>query len=145
IEDVGISLNNSFHGPINETGQGPGSSSGDPTNGGVKQIPANVPPSILHEVGHHLLSRVRTSIAFDTRGGGLLPNKGQRTEVMAEVVGGVLGGDKDFYKLHLQSAWYFHGFGPGHVLEIAGRSGVAASLDSQDVPFYERWYLGGLN
>jgi outer membrane protein insertion porin family len=145
IEDVGISLNNGFHGPINGTGQGPGSSSGDPTGGGVRQIPANVPPSILNEVGHHLLSRVRTSIAFDTRGGGLLPNKGQRTEVMAEVVGGVLGGDKDFYKLHLQSAWYFRGFGPGHVLEVAGRSGVAASLDSQDVPFYERWYLGGLN
>lgn len=149
IEDVGISLNSGFHGPINATVQGPGSSSGDPTSGGtggeVRQIPANVPNAILIETGHHLLSRVRASIAYDTRGGGLLPTKGQRTELRGEVVGGMLGGDKDFYKLDLQSAWYFHGFGSGHVLEVAGRTGVASSLGSGDVPFYERYYLGGLN
>lgn len=150
IEDVGISLNSGFHGPINGRGQGPGSSSGNPSSpgggGGTEtHIPANVPNAILQEVGHHLLSRVRASLAFDTRGGGLLPNKGQRTELLGEVVGGALGGDKDFYKLHLQSAWYFRGFGAGHVLEVAGRTGVTASLGSGDVPFYERWYLGGLN
>jgi outer membrane protein insertion porin family len=144
IEDVGISLNSGFHGPINGNRGGPGSPVGDP-GGSVGQIPANVPNAILQETGHHLLSRVRASIAFDTRGGGLLPNKGQRTELQAEVVGGMLGGDKDFYKLHLQSAWYFRGFGSGHVLEVAGRTGVASSLGSDDVPFYERWYLGGLN
>jgi outer membrane protein insertion porin family len=149
IEDVGISLNSGFHGPINTTTQGAGSSSGDPTSGGtggqVHQVGANVPNAILMETGHHLLSRVRASIAYDTRGGGLLPTKGQRTELRGEVVGGMLGGDKDFYKLELQSAWYFRGFGSGHVLEVAGRTGVTSSLGSGDVPFYERWYLGGLN
>ena len=149
IEDVGISLNSGFHGPINSSVPGPGSSSGDPTSGGsggeVRQVAANVPNAILIETGHHLLSRARASLAYDTRGGGLLPNKGQRTELRAEVVGGMLGGDKDFYKLELQSAWYFRGFASGHVLEIAAHSGVTASLGSGEVPFYERWYLGGLN
>jgi outer membrane protein insertion porin family len=149
IEDVGISLNSGFHGPINSTGQGPGSSGGTPGTGGSggipTQVPANVPNAILLETGHHLLSRARASIAFDTRGGGLLPTKGQRTELFGEVVGGMLGGDRSFYKLQLQSAWYFRGLGTGHVLEIAGRTGVAASLGSDDVPFYERFYLGGLN
>jgi outer membrane protein insertion porin family len=149
IEDVGISLNSGFHGPINTSVSGPGSSSGDPSSGGsgggVRQIPANVPNDILIETGHHLLSRVRASIAYDTRGGGLLPTKGQRTELRGEVVGGMLGGDKDFYKLEMQSAWYFRGFASGHVLEVAGRTGVASSLGSGEVPFYERWYLGGLN
>lgn len=148
IEDVGISLNSGFHGPINASQQGPGSSVGDPTSGGtggrVLQVPANVPNAILQETGNHLLSRVRASLAYDTRGGGLLPNKGQRTEVFAEVVGGMLGGDRDFYKLEMHTAWYFHGLGAGHVLELAGRTGVASSLDSHDVPFYERFYLGGL-
>ena len=32
----------------------------------------------------------------------------------------------------------------GHVLEVVGRAGVAQKLDSQDVPFYDRYYLGGL-
>jgi outer membrane protein insertion porin family len=149
IEDVGISLNSGFHGPINAATSGPGSSSGDPTSGGtggeVHQVPANVPNAILIERGHHLLSRVRASIAYDTRGGGLLPTKGQRTELRGEVVGGMLGGDKNFYKLELQSAWYFRGLGSGHVLEVAGRSGVASSLGSGEVPFYEHYYLGGLN
>ena len=149
IEDVGISLNSGFHGPINSSVQGPGSGSGDPNSGGNSgqptQVDANVPNAILIETGHHLLSRVRASIAYDTRGGGLLPTKGQRTELRGEVVGGMLGGDKDFYKLELQSAWYFRGLGNGHVLEVAGRTGVASSLGSGEVPFYERFYLGGLN
>src|SRR5262249_61353893 len=55
-----------------------------------------------------------------------------------------LGGDKEFYKLQLKGAWYFKGFAPGHVLEVVARTGVADSLDSTDVPFYERYYLGGL-
>jgi len=104
----------------------------------------NTPPSIINEVGYSLLSRLGASIAYDTRGGGLLPNKGQRTELDAEYVGGPLGGDKEFYKLELKTGWYFRGFMQGHVLEVVGRTGIAQSLLSQDVPFYERYYLGGL-
>jgi outer membrane protein insertion porin family len=52
--------------------------------------------------------------------------------------------DRQFYKLELKSGWYFKGFMAGDILEIAGRVGVADSLDSADVPFYERSYLGGL-
>ena len=32
----------------------------------------------------------------------------------------------------------------GHVLELDGRAGVADSLSGSDVPFYDRYYLGGL-
>jgi outer membrane protein insertion porin family len=104
-----------------------------------------VPSAILDETGHHLLSRVGFTIARDTRNSSLLPNKGQRTELFTEIVGGPLGGDKEFYKLDLRTAWYFKGFFPGHVLEIIGRTGVADAFgDSEDVPFYERYYLGGL-
>jgi len=119
LEDVGIHLNSGWN-------------------------QSNTPPSILNEVGYHLLSRVGGSIAYDTRGGGRLPDKGQRTELDTEFVGGPLGGDKEFLKLELKTAWYFRGFFPGHVLELVGRSGVAKSLESGDVPFYERYYLGGL-
>jgi len=73
-----------------------------------------------------------------------LPNKGQRTELAAEYAGGFLGGDKEFYKLELRTAWYFPGFAPGHVIEVVGRTGVADSLISEDVPFYDRYYLGGM-
>ena len=52
-------------------------------------------------------------------------------------------GDQNFVKLELRTAWYFKGFGQGHVLELGGNAGVAQKLNSQDVPFYDRYYLGG--
>ncbi|HEY5914685.1 MAG TPA: outer membrane protein assembly factor BamA [Verrucomicrobiae bacterium] len=120
LEDVGIILNSGW----NQT---------------------NTPPSIYDERGYSLLSRVGTSIAYDTRNSVRLPNKGQRTELDAEYVGGPLGGDHEFMKLELKTGWYFKGLFPGHVLELVGRTGVAKSFQSDhDVPFYERYYLGGL-
>ena len=113
---------------------------------GIVDVSSNAPASITAEAGHALLSKVGASLAFDTRNKVTLPNKGQRTELFGEYVGGPLGGDKEFYKVELKSAWYFKGFMEGDVLELAGRIGVADSLKSgEDVPFYERYYLGGLD
>jgi outer membrane protein insertion porin family len=152
IEDVGIMLNPGFHGPLYSSVVDPGSPFGSPSGPGgpgpgppVRLIPQNVPTAILDERGHHLLSRVGFSIARDTRNSPLLPDKGQRTELFGEVVGGPLGGDKEFYKIELRTAWYFKGFLPGHILEVVGRTGIADAFgDSSGVPFYERYYLGGL-
>jgi outer membrane protein insertion porin family len=107
----------------------------------------NAPPTEKDEaaLGWSTLSRGKVSLAYDTRGAGQLPNKGQRTEASAELVGGPLGGDKNFYKLELHTGWYFKGLFPGHVLEVVGSAGVAQAIDHDtDVPFYERYYLGGL-
>ena len=67
-----------------------------------------------------------------TRNSSLLPDKGQRTELSAEVAG-PFGGDKDYYKLELKSHWYFKGFYPGHVLELLGGAGVADTYGSNPV------------
>ena len=141
LEDVGILLNSSAHGPL--IFQQPGASLGDPPTFLV--LPPTAPQTVLDEAGYSLLSKFGASIAYDTRGGGFLPNKGQRTELLGQVAGGPLGGDKDFYKLELRSAWYFKGLYTGHVLELVGRTGVAEAFgNTADVPFYERFYLGGL-
>ena len=58
---------------------------------------------------------------------------------------GRFAAEKDFYKLDARTAWYFKGLFPGHVLELVGRTGVAQAFgDTEDVPFYERYYLGGI-
>jgi len=152
LEDVGIVLNNPYHEWINgasgPTTSGPGPTIGSaPTPGGTQGgvVPPNIPNSILNEVGYNLWSRVGTFLTYDTRGGGQLPNRGQRTTLTAEVVGGADNFDREFYKLDLSSDWYFKGFAPGHVLEIGLHGGVAASFNSTDVPFYDRFYLGGMN
>jgi outer membrane protein insertion porin family len=112
---------------------------------GIVSVSTNAPAAITADAGHALLSKVGASLAYDTRNNVTLPNKGQRTELFGEFTGGPLGGDYEFYKLELKTAWYFKGYFPGDVLEVVGRVGTADSLkDNQDVPFYERYYLGGL-
>ena len=113
---------------------------------GANQPPGNVPTDIQDEVGHHFLSTVGTSLAYDTRNSVQLPNKGQRSELVAQVTGGPLGGDFSYYRLEAHTAHYFKGLLPGHVLELGGVVGVVDSFgNSPDVPFFERYYLGGPN
>jgi outer membrane protein insertion porin family len=140
IENVGIRFNTGFHDDI--IVRDPGGSGRDP--GDIIVDPANLPRALLNERGYSLVSRLGLSIAYDTRNSTLLPDAGQRTEFGVDIAGGPLGGDKSYYKMELKSAWYFRGFVKGHVLEVAGRIGVADGLEDEDVPFYDRFYLGGL-
>ena len=104
-----------------------------------------VPQTLLDEKGNSIISKFDASITWDTRGPGFLPEKGQQTTLSAQLAG-PFGGDKNFYKLELKSHWYFKGLATGHILEILGGTGVAESYGStSQVPFYERWNLGGLN
>ncbi|HWC61869.1 MAG TPA: BamA/TamA family outer membrane protein, partial [Verrucomicrobiae bacterium] len=85
------------------------------------------------------------SLAYDTRNSVTLPDKGERIE-LSTVLAGPFPGDQNYYKIQLKSAWYFKGFFPGHVLEVIGETGVADSYGhTGDVPFYDRYYLGGLD
>jgi len=128
LENVGIDLVHPYHG--NQTLPGP-----PPT-----QIPANTPQAILEQTGNHLYNRFGFTLAYDTRNSTQLPNHGQRTEIDPEYS----IGDSSFYKLELKSAWYFPGLFTGHVIEAVGRAGVADAVTGGDVPFYDRYYLGGL-
>ena len=127
VEDVGISLNSGWHDRLPDL---------IPTPSDAR----NVPFAILKEQGDHLYQRVGASLAYDTRNSVQLPNHGQRSELTGEVS----SGDTSFYKVELTSSWYFPGLLKGHVIEIGGRTGVADSLEGGDVPFYDRYYLGGL-
>ena len=150
MEEVGIELNNPYHGWINgqypptPTGPGPvrGSTPSAGTQGGA--VPPNVPGSIYDELGYHYVPDFGTFLSYDTRGGGQLPNHGQRTTLTADLAGGLLDPWTEFYKLEVASDWFFKGFAPGHVLELVGHVGVASSFTSTDVPFYDRYYLGGM-
>ncbi len=129
LEDVGIDLNDGFYGDHIIV------------NGGVPSpVQRNVPNDILAQTGDHLYSRFGATIAYDTRNSTRLPNRGQRTEFDPEFN----VGDTTYYKLDVKTAWYFRGLLPSHVLELIGRAGVGDSVGSGDVPFYDRYYLGGL-
>ena len=62
-----------------------------------------------------------------------------------ELAGGPLGGDRDFVKLYGSASTYFKNFGE-NVLELKIRAGIADAYDnSERVPIYERYFLGGAN
>jgi outer membrane protein insertion porin family len=138
IENVDINLEPGIHGLL----LAPGGGVGPPGSGSVV-IPPNAPHAILSEEGDTLLTRIGVSLARDTRNSTKLPDAGQRTELSAEWVSSYLGGERDCYKLGASTAWYCRGFAKGHVIEVAARTGVAEGLRGDDVPFYERYYLGG--
>lgn len=112
---------------------------------GIINVEEDAPPDIKSEEGYSLLSTMFASLSYDTRRGVGLPSGGQKTELIGTLTGGPLGGEKDFYKLELKTSWYFPGFAKGHVLEVVGRTGVADEIsNTPTVPFYDRYYLGGL-
>jgi outer membrane protein insertion porin family len=113
-------------------------------NVGITLNPSNtvpIPNAILNQVGNHVFNRFGALLAYDTRNNAAgLPNHGQRTELDPELD---VGDQTTYYKLALKSSWYFPGLFKGHVIEFDGRAGVAQSVGSGDVPFYDRYYLGG--
>jgi len=138
LERVGINLNSGFHGDIDFLDF-------DDTGKPIPRVlPSNVPQAILDEVGDTLVSKVGLSLAYDTRNSTLLPDAGQRTSISAEAANSHLGGERDYYQWELRSAWYVRGLFKGHVLELSGRGGVTEGYNGDDVPFYDRFYLGGL-
>jgi outer membrane protein insertion porin family len=132
LEDVGISFNGEVTGSNSVSHPPP------------VQAPA-IPDALLAEEGHALVSKFDFGLALDTRGPGYLPDKGQRSEFAAELAG-PFGGVKDYYKMELKTHWYFRGLFSGHVIEVLGGIGVADSYyRSTSVPFYDRYYLGGVS
>ena len=144
LEDVGINLNNGWHG--NETTFGGGPDLG-PTEGAAGGD-ANVPGAILDQTGQHLFNRFGVTLTYDTRNSLQLPNWGQLTELDPELS----VGNETFYKIQLKTAWFFPSplvkLSPslfsGHVLEADAHIGIARSFSGGDVPFYDRYFLGGI-
>lgn len=131
LEDVGILLNDHTVS----------------TNRGTTLPPVvgqeTIPDAIHREAGYNLVSKFDLQLAYDTRNSVLLPNKGQRSSIAATLAG-QFPGDREYYKLEAKTAWYFRGIYPSHVLELVGKTGVADAYGSTpEVPFYDRYYLGG--
>ncbi len=118
VDDVGIYLN--------------------PGNGTISH-------QLAQEAGTRLISRVGSSLAYDTRNHALNPTSGQRTEISGDVASSVLGSDASYYKVELKTAWFFRGFGEGQIFQINAKLATAQALgDTPRVPIFDRYFMGGL-
>jgi outer membrane protein insertion porin family len=128
LEDVGIYLIQGWHGFI----PGP--------HFFPSVIPPNIPNDILQQTQSHLFNRFGSTLSYDTRNNPVgLSNWGQLTEFDPEIS----IGDETFYKLELKTEWFFPGLFSGHVIQVNARIGSERSISGGNVPFYDRYFLGG--
>lgn len=87
-------------------------------------------------------SAVTASLTRDSRDFYLDPKTGSRNTMFVEFAGGPLGGDPEFIKTVLDSAWYFPL--PWDTVFLArGRIGYIESLIEKPIPIGERFFVGG--
>ncbi len=97
--------------------------------------------------GTSVTSSIFVEFARDTRDSVWDPTRGGRGAIGLELTGGPLLGDVDFYKPSLSYSHNFKLFSIDDypfVLSIANRLGYVARFgDTERVPFYEKYFLGG--
>ena len=109
----------------------------------------NVDPTasdfILSQSGSTVESKLFSSIVFDSRDNPLLSRRGQRVTFSPMVTGGFLGGDTQVYAFDVEGSQYFH-LPWDTILLINGEIATVSQWGSANqVPIYERLFLGGSN
>ncbi|MBC8326761.1 MAG: BamA/TamA family outer membrane protein [Verrucomicrobia subdivision 3 bacterium] len=111
---------------------------------GLVNLESTTSTELKNEAGHDFVGLLGGRLAYDTRGGGDLPSKGQLTSFDLMASPSIIGSDKPFYGYHLKSTWYFKGLREGHVLELRAQNAVVDSFESgKNVPYLYRHHLGG--
>jgi outer membrane protein insertion porin family len=97
---------------------------------------------IDEEDGKRIKSTLGMSVSRDTRDQFYIPTRGNRTSVSAELSGGPLLGETDIYFLEVKSSHFFPVM-KEHVLNLRGAIRFVESYDGDEVPIFDRLFLGG--
>src|SRR5881392_1333098 len=100
---------------------------------------------IKSQKGSFTESKVFGGVVFDSRDNPLLSRRGRRVSFSPYIAGGFLGGDTQIYGLDLEASQYFH-LPWDTILVINGEVATVSQWgNGNDVPIFERLYLGGSN
>ena len=100
---------------------------------------------IQSQKGSTTESKIFSGVVFDSRDNPLLSRRGQRVSFSPYIAGGFLGGDTQIYGLDLEGSQYFH-LPWDTILLINGEVATVSQWgNGNDVPIFERLYLGGSN
>lgn len=98
---------------------------------------------IKEMVGTNVTSSMNFGIRWDSRNKPFNTSEGSLDSLTFEYAGGPLGGDLDFNKYMLRSAWFFPLFWGTNVM-LQGRWGFINGR-GQNVPTYQKFRVGGIN
>jgi len=114
------------------------------TDTDLTDISENASFVIRNSVDLHITSAMKFSLVRDTRNRLYGASKGSRNIASIKYAGGPLGGDAQFTKVEGSTSWYF----PlilKTVFHIKGAAGQVFENETDKLPVYERFFLGGLN
>lgn len=94
------------------------------------------------EEGATVKSQLKASVTHDTRDNYYIPHRGNRTIFSLYGTGGPLLGDEQIYGAEFTSSKYWPVFN-SHVFNIRGAVKFAEGYGSEEVPIYDRLFLGG--
>lgn len=117
----------------------------------LKNIDTSAAPPVQAEAGYTTISKVSLDLVrTKDMDSPVSPTKGQREELINSFAGGPLGGQTNIYRLEAHGTWWFPlaDWFPGfdyhnQVLQFSARGGSVMGYDGKDVPYSERYFLGG--
>ncbi len=109
----------------------------------ISNMQDNVSQDLLDEVGSNMVSSAGASVTNDHRDSKISPTKGWVGTLSSDLAGGPFGGDKDFYRLEANGAYYVP-LKYNSVVEFSGHTGIVnAYASTAKVPIFERYFAGG--
>jgi outer membrane protein insertion porin family len=111
----------------------------------IFNVDPNAGDFILSQQGSSVESKIFSSVVYESRDNPLLSRRGQRITLAPYVAGGFLGGNVQIYGWDLEGSQYFH-LPWDTILLINGEIATVSQWGSgDDVPIFERLFLGGSN
>lgn len=109
----------------------------------ITDVSSNAALIIKDQEGRHTKSSITLAAERDTRDHPFLATQGSDNRISVEYAGEELGGDSDFVKIIANSGWYIPLF--WKTVGFVHLKGGYISGSRDDIPLYERFYLGGIN
>ncbi|RUM39727.1 MAG: outer membrane protein assembly factor BamA [Desulfobulbus sp.] len=108
----------------------------------LTNISENASEFLLRSKDINITSALRVAVVRDTRNRRFNPTAGSRNSLSVRYAG--IGGDAKFTKVEGSSSWYF-ALPFSTVFHIKGAAGQAFENETNKLPVYENFYLGGMN
>jgi outer membrane protein insertion porin family len=111
----------------------------------IQNVSPAAAPVIREQAGIRSVSQVGLNLLRDTRNDLIFPTRGSRVELRNTVAGGPFLGDTDYWKVEARGSRFFKVFDfLEQTVSVIGRIGhVMPYGDSDEVPFFDRFFLGG--
>ncbi|MDA8388457.1 MAG: outer membrane protein assembly factor BamA [Nitrospiraceae bacterium] len=110
-------------------------------NAQITDILSGASPIVQDQAGTRLTSSITPGIVRDTRDNNLEPHTGSRNSLYVTFAG--IGGDNKFLKVIADSGWFLP-VTERTTVSLHGVLGYGTGLFGQELPLYERYYVGGI-